>query len=253
MVKLIQINIFKGKYLDALVEFLKREKPDIVTMQEVSAMEANYFENKSLDIFEYVKNALDMYGSFCNITEFIGFPKAAVGNAVLCKFSIIKTEYKFMKKYKPITLEMYEQQKYFADFSRGLIDVTVNINGIAVHIISLHGAWTAPPTDTPEALRQAAVIADYLKKLKEPFVVGADMNTTPEKLVIKIIEEGANNWMTGSKVVSTIHPTVHKVGDKKLLVDYVFASRHFKKIRLAVPEVLISDHLPIVCKLEFNA
>ena len=57
-IKALQVNIWKGKFLDGLVEFLKREDPDIIFMQEVTTGALNFYENKSVDLFEELKDRL---------------------------------------------------------------------------------------------------------------------------------------------------------------------------------------------------
>lgn len=248
--KVIQVNIFKGKYLDSLVDFLKKEDADFVTMQEVSANAANYHKDKTLDLFEFIKEKLHMDGAFFNMVEFSDAPDAAVGNAVLSKYPIINSKKIVMNQYKPITLATYDEPKYFPYFTRSMVDATIDMGQKQIHVLSTHGAWTAPPTDTPEVLRQAKIIADYLRDLGEPFIVGADMNTTPDKQVIKIIENVAVNMITGSPVLFTTHPTMHKIAPRKLSVDYVFTSKEFKRISIEAPVVVVSDHLPVVAELE---
>lgn len=60
--KIIQVNIYRGKFLDKLVEFLRSEQPDIVTMQEVTGGKVNIWPDQSVDTFQYIKSVLGMDG-----------------------------------------------------------------------------------------------------------------------------------------------------------------------------------------------
>ncbi|HLA04031.1 MAG TPA: hypothetical protein VJ065_02220, partial [Patescibacteria group bacterium] len=126
------------------------------------------------------------------------------------------------------------------------------VYGRKVSAISWHGAWTAPPTDTDETLRQAKEVANYLKNLKEPFILGCDMNAVIQGKTAGLISQSANNLMMNSQVLQTTHPKIHKIAPRGFLIDYIFTSPHFKLKKLEVPQVTISDHLPVVAELEFN-
>jgi len=63
-VKVVQINIYKGRYLESLADFLIREKPDLVTLQEVSSGKVNLFSDTSINLFEYLKEKIGLFGFF---------------------------------------------------------------------------------------------------------------------------------------------------------------------------------------------
>lgn len=252
-IKVIQVNIFKGKYLDALVDFLKREEPDFITMQEVTCGVVSNHLDKTTNLFEYLKNALGLSGVFHNDVQIANQPEALHGNAVFTKHKILESDHVVLKTSRPLTEEEFHDPKFFPDFPRSIVDASCDFNGELIHILSLHGAWTAPPTDTPETIRQARQIASHLKGLGAPFVLGGDLNMPPEKETTKIISAAANNLMVGSGVKQTTHPTIHKIAPRGFLIDYLFVSDDFKKIDLTVPEIIVSDHLPVIANLEFTS
>lgn len=250
--KVIQVNIYKGKYLSPLVEFLKKEDPDFVLMQEVASGEMSFFEDKNVNVFDVLCEKLGMKGVFKNDALLASDPSSLHGNAVLSKYPIVKSDHVVLKEGAPISDEQFVDPAFFPDFPRGMVDASIDLNGRIIHVLSVHGAWTAPPTDTPETLRQARLISDHLKSLKEPFIMGGDLNTTPDKKVIKIISENAKNLMTDSAVKQTTHPAIHKIAPRGLLVDYIFVSGEFKKISVEVPEIIVSDHLPVVALIDLD-
>lgn len=249
--KFIQINIYKGKYLDALVDFLKQENPDIVAMQEVTRGDVSYYRDKTVNIFEYVKTKTGLDGYFGGNQKFADSAESLFGNAVLTKLPITGSKVLSLKEFAPVRLSEFEDSSIFPYLARLAIDVMIDVDGRGVHAISWHGAWTAPPADTTETLRQAKIVADYLKSLNSPFILGGDLNNIPESKTVGLISSVTNNLMTGSNVVQTTHPKLHKITPRGYMVDYIFCSAHFKKLSLRVPEVAISDHLPVVSVLEF--
>lgn len=248
--KVVQVNIFKGMYLDALVLFLKREAPDFVTMQEVTCGVVSNHKDKSENIFEYIRQALGLNGVFHNDVRVVGHPDVLHGNAVLSKYNILESDQIVLKVQGPLTVYEFNDPGMFPEFPRSIVDASVDLDGKLIHVLSLHGAWTAPPADTLETLRQARLVASHLESLDGPFIMGADMNTTPGMQVIRAIEEVAQNLMLDSGIKRTTHPKVHKVAKKELLVDYIFASKEFKRLSIKASNVLVSDHLPVVAQLE---
>lgn len=248
--KFIQININKGKYLDALVDFLKQEDPDIVAMQEVTRGDVSYCSDKTVNIFEYVKTKTGLDGCFGSNQRFADSEKSLFGNAVLSKLPITGSKVLSLKEFRPVTLFEFEDSSIFPYLARLAIDVIIDVDGRTVHAISWHGTWTAPPADTTETLRQAKIVADYLKSLNNPFILGGDLNNIPESKTVGLINSVANNLMSGSGILQTTHPTIHKISPNGFLVDYIFTSTHFRLESLSIPDVLVSDHLPVVAEIE---
>ena len=253
-IKVIQINIYKGKYLSKLIDFLKKEDADIITMQEVTAGGFNLAGDKSANLFEILQEKLNLNGVYHGDLKLTGSSDSSFGNAVLTKFEIKKSRFITLKKFRPVTLEELDGASAFEirpKIPRHMLDVLVDLSIGKLHTISVHGAWTAPPSDTPQTLRQAKIIVKILKSLgKEPFIMGGDLNATPQSEVIKMIGGVANNLMDGISVKQTTHPKIHKIVPRGFLVDYIFTSKHFKVLSLNVPEVTVSDHLPVVAELE---
>jgi len=252
-IKFIQVNIYKGKFLDELVSFLKKEDADIISAQEVTCGRANFYKDRKTNLFEVLKHRLGFYGVFHSDLEFREWPEAKFGNAVFSKFLINTHRTIVLNTFRAITYDEIEgagASDIRPRLPRHIIDAQLDIDGKQIHAISWHGAWTAPPSDTPETLRQARVVSEYLKNLEAPFILGCDVNNVPGSKTIGLIDDAAVNLMIGEGIVQTTHPRVHKIVPRGFLVDYIFTSHHFKLLRLQVPEVLVSDHLPVVAELE---
>lgn len=251
IIKFIQINIYKGQYLDALTRFLKSQKPDLISMQEVTAGEMSLCD-KSLDLFKYFKDVLGLWGVLDKVSIPVDSKASYLGNAVFSRYKISDSKVLTLKTLKGLSIEEFDKEENFPLFSRHLISAECTINSQKVRAISWHAAWTAPPKDTVETLRQAELVADYLDNLGEPFILGCDLNAVPQSRTCGLINEVANNLMMNSRVLWTTHPKIHKIAPRGFLIDYIFTSAHFRLKKLEVPEVAISDHLPVVAELEFN-
>src|SRR3990167_5616809 len=250
-VKFIQINIYKSKYLSSLLEFLKKEDPDFVAMQEVTAGELNLCD-KNLDLFEYFKKELGLNGVIDKVMKPADSPESYLGNAVFSKHQTSDSETLVLKTFEDFTLAKFNEIENFEKFPRNLLSAECDLDGRKIKTLSWHGAWTAQPTVTEETLRQANLAADFLKNLKEPFILGCDMNAVPQSKTAGLINESAVNLMMNSGVLQTTNPKIHKIAPRGFVIDYIFTSSHFKLTKLEVPEVTISDHLPVIAELEFN-
>src|SRR3989344_9540859 len=104
-IKFIQINIYGGKYLDGLIEFLKDEEPDFVSMQEVALGKFSLYRDKTIDVFLRIKESLRMHGVFNGDVKLSGDPSSVFGNAVLSKYKILDVNVLTLKKFRPITLD----------------------------------------------------------------------------------------------------------------------------------------------------
>lgn len=256
--KMIQVNIWKGQFLDALVAFLQKENPDIITVQEVTAGEENSCPDKTIDLFTYLRDALSMSGAVNRTFGFHGDAYAYHGIAVLVRGDVLSQKEAWLRPYAefPKTYEeVGEDAGLFPLLPRAVLDATVRIRGATFHVLSVHGAWNKDPIDTPEKLRQAKLIAEYIVTLgNESFLLGGDLNMTPGSQVIQMIDAVARNAMKDSGVITTLHPTIHKTAKEKpqgLLVDYIYTSPHFTVKKIDVPVVAVSDHLPVVGILEY--
>ena len=252
-IKFIQINIYKGRYLDELVAFLKMEDADFISMKEVRKNGFNLFADKNVSLFELLGKRLQMYGVFNGDLRLKGDKSSVFGNAVFSKYKIVGKKVVTLKTFRPLTIEELDSGdsgEVREQIHRHLLDTFVIVGGRRMHVMSWHGAWTAPPRDTYETLRQAKVVSEYLKNLDAPFILGCDANNVPGSKTIGLIDDAAVNLIIGKGIVQTTHPREHKIVPRGFLVDYIFTSNHFKLLKLQVPEILVSDHLPVVAELE---
>ena len=250
--KFIQVNIYKGKYLDALVNFLKSEGPDFISMQEVTVGGFNLCEDRRANLFAVLRTRLAMGGVYNGDLKLMGDEKSIFGNAVFSKCKILEKNVVVLKEFRPVTLEELDgvSGEIREKIPRHLLDCVIDYYGKNIHLLSWHGAWTAPPVDTKETLGQAKIVANYLQSLDEPFILGCDANNVIGSETIALVNDVSENLMIDSGVLQTTHPKVHKIVPRGFLIDYVFVSRDIRLKSLRVPEVIVSDHLPVVCELE---
>lgn len=253
-IKFVQINIYKGKYFDQLADFLKSEKPDFISMQEVTVGGMNLHSDRSVNLFEKIRDELGLWGVYHGDLKLERDEKSVFGNAVFSKYEITNHKVITLKKFRPVTIAELDGDsgEVREQIDKHLLDCEVKVNGKIIHVLSWHGAWTAPPGDTPETLRQARIVYDYLTKLDKPFILGGDLNNTIGTETIDMFSKISKNLMVDSGVLETTNPKVHKIAPRGYLIDYILTSFDIRQLQLSVPQLTVSDHLPVVAELEIE-
>lgn len=140
------------------------------------------------------------------------------------------------------------------NFGLGIV-ATVRCNGNNLSIGNIHGIWTPKynKSDTIDRLNQSKIIVDSFKKYEDMKIIGGDFNLTPETESIKIFEDaGYINLIKRFNIKTTRNEYAWKnyPNNKHLFADYVFVSPEVKVKNFSVPEMTISDHLPMILEIE---
>lgn len=263
--KVIQLNAWAGKCLDAMVEYLRERQPDVVTLQEITGGRENLCQPK-ISLFHYLKEQLGMEGVLGKLWKVKNDPNSYYGNAVLVRSDLGEIQKRVVVWLtdaqdlpRPLAEldELPDRGGYNAELlPRRVLDLQIDFQGQRLHIISAHLAWSQTPIDTPEKLRQVKVLCQYLEQItqaQEPIILGGDFNCDPHSQVVGLIGERLNNWVAHTPSVSTtINSRLHRGVRHPLVVDYV-CSLGFRLKKLVVPYTVdISDHFPIEAELELN-
>ena len=250
-VKFIQVNVFLGTYLGALIDFLRAEEPDIISMQEVSTGALCKSAPPIDDVFGALQEALGYDGVRHADIQLNNDSGSTSGNAILTHLPIVDSQVVTLKTFRPLSLEeTMKNPALIQQLPRHALDVQVKVGTKTLRALSWHGAWVAPPQDTPELLRQAQILSTYIKSLKAPFVMGCDANAVVQSKTIQAVGNGIRNCMLGSGILQSTHPKLHAIVPRGFLVDYIFSSPELNLIDIKAPLVNVSDHLPIVSRFK---
>lgn len=126
--------------------------------------------------------------------------------------------------------------------------------GQAYTLANLHGmAFPGSKIDTPERIGQSKKIAEFLTGEKGEKILGGDFNLLPDTKSIRMIEGiGMRNLIKEFEIGSTRSSLSHAQypeHNRQYFADYVFVSPAVKISRFEVPDIAISDHLPMVLKI----
>lgn len=248
--RLFHLNIEEGKRFEEIVTYVLQEDFDILLFQEVTGGRHNA---RGVDSFAVLKEHLRYSGVQGVSWRLKGDPSTHFSNAVLYKPSLklVSSEVIYLKPYKETTEETMHQ---YTEHSHCAVDAVFSINGKVIHCISTHLAWGPTPEDEPYKVEQGKVLCEYVKSLKEPFVLSGDFNVTHDSQIVRWLNELGRNHTIEHKITNTLNPNLHRV--KKLFpeglaVDFLFTEKSLgvKEFRL-VDSPDLSDHLGLAITLD---
>lgn len=132
----------------------------------------------------------------------------------------------------------------------------LRVHGKTLYVTNVHGkARPGHKLDTPVRLRQSKLILDFLKDKVGSKIIGGDFNLLPETRSVEMFEKaGYRNLIKEFGIKNTRNKfawnTLKKSEEKQYFADYVFVSPDVKVNTFEVPNIEISDHLPLILDFE---
>lgn len=260
--KLLNINVgIKIDNTQKIAEFIKKESPDIVALQEVVRhLESSVFtEFRSKSGIEEVVG-VDYPNKFFGplwITD--AFRKEGKihrdfgglieqGNEILSKFPMTEAVNEHFYKSYAYAIDWTNWKK--EDHGRALETVELNINGKQLQILNLHGIWTEDKKGDERTIRECEFVVKKAKQKNIPTIITGDFNLLPETKSIQLINKEYINLIDKFNIKSTRPDFNDGLESGKNVVDYVFVSEDIKVNNFKVANTDITDHLPL--SLEFE-
>ncbi len=275
MLKIIQINVFKFTYFDKLLQFLREQNADIINIQEATTSEIIEFcSGKYLDQLASELGMQVIYSPFTAMESEEG-KLDWFGNAILTKLEVLDfgTVWFRNSNNQPGVISYQSMQKLEEAIKtnrnlaypivyrepKNLIWTLLKYNGQLLRNITTHFTATQKCTETLQMIQEAENVCDFVNNSKKiPTIFSGDLNIHQQASCIQNLKSNLNLVNAGS--TNTLSPSNHPIFLPKyqqmdpsisngLSVDYVF-QKGFKVINWDIPELGISDHLPIIVELE---
>jgi endonuclease/exonuclease/phosphatase family metal-dependent hydrolase len=244
--KLVQLNIWQGRFLDQIVAFLEREQPDILCMQEVYSSK---LDTPLLPFFaglEHVQKAFPEYHVFFSPTHQMDVMGEAVamGNAILSKFPLENTETIFINgEFHELTVSNSHGTN-----TRNLQRAEVVIApDKRLSIVNHHGYWEPSPIGSEITIQKMQHVADILKETPQPLIFTGDLNISYASPAIKPVQELLKGLSQEYEVATTLSQFGKVAG---VPCDHIFISADIIEQSFMVKDVLVSDHLPLILQFE---
>lgn len=248
-IRFVTLNIWDGgRLLDNAVDFIRKEDPDVVAMQEIYDGKNPRLERRYRTI-EVFKKKLG-FPHYIFAPAFIGslsIGNIEQGNAIFSKVPITSEKVTFFdKSYGKFNAE---DSKDFGLIPRILQHGLIGLDNLKLNIFNIHGIWGLDGKDNSRRLKMSKIIIREIKD-KENVILAGDFNVELNTQTIKNIECHLKNVFKDE--LKTTFNMKHKDegGYATAVVDMIFVSKHFKIVDRYMMDVDVSDHMPLVCELE---
>lgn len=254
--KLITLNTFGGHFFAPLMEFVKSSAPstDFFCFQEVSDAPGGIFSDLAVALPEFLgffAAAQEHFDGKAAVAVEINFGLAAFARK---DYAIKKTGDFFIKNRRNSFLS-----PDFTTFPHNLQYLQLNIGGKELTICNLHGS--SQPTDkldSPGRLAQSKKILNFIQNQPGEKIITGDFNLLPGTRSMAMFEErGFRNLIkdfsiptTRGSLIKKLHPEYGASAQGwQEFADYTLVSPGISARKFVVPDLPLSDHLPLI--LEF--
>lgn len=244
--KLISLNIWRGKQFKPLINFLKTQSKDtdIFCLQEV-------FDNPPgspiigkearLNIYSEIKEALPNFEGHHNLP-------AQENEEIIVIFTRNSIEVKKINE-----VYIYRSRNSMVNNDPTTLGINVQYiqfkyNAKNFTICNLHGHWVPNyKGDNPARLEQSENLNKFLDNIEGAKVVCGDFNLAPDTKSMLILEKNMTNLIKKYGVTTTRNHFYNKP-DK--FADYILISPEVNIKDFKVLQDTVSDHLPLL--IEFD-
>ncbi|HLL61402.1 MAG TPA: endonuclease/exonuclease/phosphatase family protein [Candidatus Nitrosocosmicus sp.] len=249
--KVITLNLWIGGILfDAILEFLNKENPDLLILQEVNNGEDLKFE-KNYRSLQILRENVDLKNyvfspSFKDITNSYSVER---GNAIYSRYPIKLVNSIFYEASYKVYNDIENQPEEFPVLPRNLQHAEVIVDNSIINVFNTQGIWGLDGGDSERRLLMSEIIVNQIKE-KQNVILAGDFNVKPNTQTIYNIEKHLKNIFKDELVSTFNMKRKTNPGYATAVVDMIFVSPHIKVVDHYCPQVDISDHLPLVCTLD---
>jgi endonuclease/exonuclease/phosphatase family metal-dependent hydrolase len=248
-IKIVSLNMWVGgKLFPAILDFLKVQDADVVALQEVSNGNGAHLSDQYRSM-EVLKDSLGYpYQEFAQIFV-LETPEGQIplGSAVLSKFPLnVKPSRFFVEPDREVYQDLPEQWPLMP---RMMQHVELNTPAGTIDLFNIHGVWDlAGDSASPARLKMKDIVLEEIKGRPKVLLTG-DSNASQGNPIWQDVGRRLTNAMPG--VDSTFNMRrKDSPGYATAAVDVLYVSPEIKVLAKAVPDVDISDHLPLVAELD---
>ncbi|HEY4110252.1 endonuclease/exonuclease/phosphatase family protein [Puia sp.] len=216
--------------LAAIARVINTAKPDLVALQEIDVH--NSRAGVGVDEAAELGRLTGMHWYFTRAIDYRG---GEYGDAVLSRFPIIDT------------------LRFELPMPAGIGGETRDLCVIRVRLADNRPLLFASThldqrRDETARLLQAQTLAGIVRKFKEPFILGGDLNAYPESRTLQVMDSVLTRSCT------TGCPLTIPVDPPKKTIDYILftPAARFESLGVrTIAETYASDHLPVMAELRY--
>lgn len=262
-IKYVNLNIWSGQLLDQAINFLKKENPDIISLQEV-------YNGKDFNLPKHYRT-LDILISELGFKHYIYHPNfidardipVEMGNAILSRFPIVSNQAMILVG----EFGRVDQDSILEELPRNILQGELEVKGLKVNVFNLHGIWGQHGDDTKERLEMVKKVVQMVGG-KPKTILSGDFNFNERIFGTKMSRAVDFSYWHNTESAKNLEAVLQNVFKNERItsfnmkrketdtdyaraaVDMVFVSSDIKVLEHQQPNIDISDHLPQVCVFE---
>lgn len=230
MMKIIFLNIWYATRKDELTAFIEHEAPttDVFCFQEAT-----------LDTLHHLQNILPGFVEYTASKGVGDRDDHDIATYIRSTNNVTRTE----------VLLQNEQGTGLA------LLATIRHDDELLTVVNIHGISTVidDKLDTPGRLVQSNTIITALKDSDHPAIVGGDFNLLPEaESVTMFAATGYRDLIADHKIKTTRNKLAwgRFPDNPQYYADYVFTNSGVQVRSFSVPDIEVSDHLPLIVEFD---
>lgn len=240
MFKLISINIENEKHIERVLDFISREKPDVLCLQEVLECDVPVFEK-----------ALDARSVFApmGILPIADSREEIIGVGIFSSFPLDDVQSHYYAKYGKEPRSWTDEAADPTD--RVLLSADITMDDTSYTIATTHFTWTPDGQATDRQRRNLSTFLDILSTYDEILFSG-DMNAPRGMETFEAIAKRYQDHIP-PEYLTSLDPELHRIkGREHLMVDGLFGTPHYRTTDVRLQSG-ISDHMAIVATISSSA
>lgn len=248
-IKFVNLNIWSGgKLLDNALDFILKEDPDILNLQEVHNGSGVNLPRDERTL-EILNTKLDYKYSFFTkcFKDEATKGKVDKGDAIFSRFPIVSTNSVFFDR--PYGSYSGDKSQDYPILPREIQHAEIKVGEKIINVFNTQGIWGLDGGDNESRLKMSNIIVDQVKD-KENVILSGDFNTNANTKTINNIEKVLISVFKDQLKTTFNMKRKTNLGYATAVVDMVFVSKEIEIISHTCPQVDVSDHFPLVC--EFN-
>lgn len=262
--KLISLNtaIFQANNKH-LFKFFQDQNADFVCLQEISrgledSVDKKYITldpiNKattSLKYFFYGPNSVFSEFKVSNYHEipfsFSFGGQLEFGNYTKSRFEILKAQNVFIENHFTYN---HDHSGWPEEDYRAVLVTDHMVKGKKLRILNYHGIWSRDKLGNKRTLRANKLIYDLALQAEGEVIICGDFNLFPDTAPMKIFDKNLISLVDKFNIKTTRPASNELSSSKRNVVDYIWLSKGVKIKKFEVPDVEISDHLPLILNFD---
>lgn len=226
---------------DNVVQYLKDEQPDIVTLQEVFAG-GKPEGPPHLRTLPALQEALGYGYAEFGLESFLdnGQVEADFGNGILSKLPLMEPKVEWIHGSGPRKVDDRDRQQV-PNFPRNILHCKMEAGGQNYNVMSLHGVWAFDRQETGLQKAMGKKISEYVSG-KSNVILAGDFNVNENTEAVNSVEQHLVNIFKGQRQSSFNMRQKTSPGYASAIVDFVFASPQIKVLEHYSSDADVSDH-----------